>query len=313
METFFGAIGLWVGLNFGALAKASMWAGGAAMLVKLAWKRDESLWIFAGLAVLVLAFGFQVSRIASGLAFLYSENESLATAAAAAVLTASALAIAVVWQVRSRPVLAIGFTSLGIIAIGTAAPIAQRAAQRSPQPSSASDSIATVTRRASATLPLWRSEVDGFAAQFPATPSRVGAEAVGGGGRGYVSPFERISAASGVMVVPLEFTLDSASKRRFSVASHRSFLQSLAIPDDSTRLSWAPFGSGREVLEYENRFVHEGVAVIGRGFWLVDGRRIFRVYVTYPRELAESDAADVTQFLRTFVLLSPAPPVTGPR
>lgn len=305
MEGVFGALGAWMGLNLGILVKAGV-AGFLVAVISTAFRRNRpDIARLAGAFTLLALFGYRTAQVTAAVVYLRTENRDFAILAMIVVAIFSVLVGAVSYWLRSHRRMAIAASMLGIVLLGASAPIADRLASvkrggaRAELPSLLSEP-ANYPR-----VSIWASEIEGFAARFPSEPTRIDAAALGGSGYAFQSTFtfEDGGAVATVFIAPLSFTLDSASQHRFLANAHRSFLSTIGASVDSSLFRWVTLGKGTPVLQYEATFAYQGVAAVGKGFWLVNGARVYRASVAYPSDLSATSAHVADFFPQTFVLL----------
>lgn len=311
MESVLTFIGYWVGLNFGALAQASISGVVAGLIVAAIWRQHPVRARIAAAIAFLAVFGFRTAQITAGWVFLRSEDHTLATVAQLAVGVATLIgaSLMILLRGRQRHALIGGFVI--VLFIGASVPIAKELTQDQR-------AVATNVSAAPDAYPpvaIWASEVEGFGVMFPVEPTRVDAAGLKGSGYSYQSvfTFDEGGATANVTIAPVPFDLDSTSKRTFLLSAHRSFLQSIGAVPDSSRFKWDFLVSGVPVLQYEASFEYQGVPVISKGFWLFDRQRALRVSVAYPRALSAGSAAVADRFPNTFMLLSKRAPVGNAR
>ncbi|OYY73560.1 MAG: hypothetical protein B7Y40_08930 [Gammaproteobacteria bacterium 28-57-27] len=157
----------------------------------------------------------------------------------------------------------------------------------------------------SAASGLWVSVEDGFGANFPDKPTKIGAPTSKHAGYAYQlsQKFNNGGALLAITVVPLEAEITKYRAGEFLEASNAKFIESMGGQVNQAKTEWENFGDGRRKLSYEFWFKYNEVPLKGLGFWVMDKGAVIRVSVAYSKSLTKDQALVVESFLKSFVIL----------
>lgn len=153
---------------------------------------------------------------------------------------------------------------------------------------------------------MWSNTEDGFGANFPVAPTRVGAATTQGAGYAYQSSqsFDNGGALFAITVVPVSSEIFKNKSKDFLEASNAAFVQSMGQKLSQAKVKWLKFGGNKKRLNYEFDFLYNGVSLKGVGFWIMDKNRAIRVSVAYTNTLTSQQARETISFLDSFFILS---------
>lgn len=156
----------------------------------------------------------------------------------------------------------------------------------------------------------WRSAWDGFMAMFPSPPQRYEMSNLQIRSYSFQANFRFTDgdAVAAISVIPLPVEIPGGSQRVFLESAHKSFIQTLGAPPDSTTTEWVRFAPDLLALRYRYSLIGADVNLRGSGFWIVNARRAIRVSVRYPGTLSAGSASIASYFPSTFFLLTSSAP-----
>lgn len=302
MSAFFN-VAYWVGVNYESLLIA---AAVALVLGLIAFaflrRRGVHVWIVAS-AVFYLSFAAITVRNIRGYAYLLADDG--ASNVVALLFAASALCVGgVAIALRQRRRIALAVVAGGVLLIGSWPPMVKGSLASRGSAARAADDHKPASPTGSA--PLWTSAAEGLAARFPEPPERISASTRSGLAYAYQGKmrFPNGDALLSISVAPVELRLADRDVEEFMLASHQSFLSSIAATSRQADFAWTTFGEAQRALGYTYDATFEGVAVVGRGVWVWDKDRIIRASTVYPRTFGAQQVDALEAFLDSFVLVS---------
>jgi len=153
---------------------------------------------------------------------------------------------------------------------------------------------------------VWVSRTDGFGANFPSAPQKVGAESSTVSAYAYQSAKEFSSGIVlySIAVTPLTSDVKPEDEKTYLAQLNSDFVKTMGQDPRVMHARWSKFGTKINRLNYEFDYDLQGVPLMKTyGYWLVDRGRVLRVSVSYTKTLSDKDRRTTLEFLDSFALI----------